>query len=358
MRCGALAPLLLAAAAALACGKKGPPLPPEPRGPLPPGRVEARQLGASVVVSVTVPGPRGDRPSQRPARAELLRLEYLPGLIAPRDPEAFRLRATVVAVEDSGALEPGWRAALADTTVSKLPGGGAGWTLRYAVRVRDAGGRSSPLVAAPDIVPVTPLLVPRNLSASATAEGIRLAWEPPSPSAALHYNVYRAAAGRPFEERPLNAEPIASAEFLDATVTVSSSYRYVVRSTEGTGPPFRESESCPEVTIVAEDRFPPAAPTGLVAVQEGSAVRLFWNPNPERDLAGYRLHRRTGDGAWGEVAAGLIRETTYLDRDVHAGDRVAYRVTAVDTAAPPNESEPSDTIVVDVAGEPAMEEAP
>ena len=41
----------------LACGKKGPPLPPEPRGPLPPTGVTARQVGEQVEVRFDVPPP-------------------------------------------------------------------------------------------------------------------------------------------------------------------------------------------------------------------------------------------------------------------------------------------------------------
>ena len=45
--------LLLAAG----CGKKGAPMPPEPKGPLPPGQVNARQVGGRIEVSFSVPEP-------------------------------------------------------------------------------------------------------------------------------------------------------------------------------------------------------------------------------------------------------------------------------------------------------------
>ncbi len=351
------AALLLLACAAAACGKKGPARPPAPRGPLPPGGVEARQIGDRVLVRFTVPQPRGERPSQRPARAELIRVDNPPGLAVPADPEAFRLRGKVVALEQGEALEPGSRAQLEDPTVAQLPGGGAGWTVRYAVRVRDVRGRPSPLVAAADLELVAPLAAPDRLAATATAEGIRLSWRPPSEAGKSQYNVYRASAGESFGERPLNVEPLASTEFLDQAVTLGSTYRYAVRTVQGAGPPFRESDSSSVVTVVAADRFPPAPPTGLVAAQEGAAVRVFWNPSPERDVAGYNVYRRLPDGGWARLA-GPVRETTYLDRDPPAGSLIAYRVTAVDAASPPNESEPSAPTEVVVAREPTREVRP
>lgn len=351
--------LLLLACATTACGKKGPAQPPAPRGPLPPADVDARQVGDRVRVRFTVPQPRGERPSQRPVRAELIRVDNAPGFAVPADPEAFRLRGKIVALEEGEALEPGRRAEFEDRTVAELPGGGVGWTVRYAVRVRDVRGRPSPLVAAADLELVAPLAPPEGLAATATAEGIRLSWRPPSGTGKqkLQYNVYRAPAGQSFGERPLNVGPLASTEFLDQAVTVGSTYRYAVRTVQGAGPPFRESDSSSAVTVVAADRFPPAPPTGLVAVEEGAAVRVLWNPSPERDVASYNVYRRLAGEAWAKLA-GPVRETTYLDPDPPAGIPIAYRVTAVDAASPPNESEPSAPAEVMLAGEPAAQEAP
>ena len=83
-----LALLLLATA----CGKKGSPLPPLPRGPFPPENVAARQIGDRVLVGFDVPVARGDKPAQQPVRAELVRVEYSPGLEPPVDADAFRRR--------------------------------------------------------------------------------------------------------------------------------------------------------------------------------------------------------------------------------------------------------------------------
>ena len=349
-------PLLLAvttvllAFACAGCGKRGPLKAPEPRGPTAPREVAARQIGDAVEISFVVPAPRGEKPSQQPAVAEVVRVAFGPGLRPPQDPDAFRRLGVEVAKLESDRLAAGSRVNVEDPSLKDLSGGGVDWTLRYAVRVRDRRDRPSPLVAAPELIPIAPLPAPTSLRAEATADGIRLKWEPPKAEGTTKYDLYRAEAGQPFGERPLHREPLTSSEYLDADIAAGKAYRYVVRTAVAGGPPFRESVSSPPAEVLAEDRFPPAAPTGLIAVQEGKAIRLFWNPNQERDLAGYRAHRRTDPEDWLRIGPELGVEPLLLDADVRPGMRVFYKVTAVDRAG--NESAASETVEADVAAEP------
>ncbi len=345
---------VLATVVLAGCGKPGPPQPPEPRGPFPASGVTARQLGSTVVVAFEVPRPRGSRPAQQPARAELVRVEYAPGIQTTTDTDVFRRRGRTVAVVEAVPLVPGQRVRVADAS---LDGAGEpaldGWTLRYGVRVLDARGRPSPLVVARDLVPVDPPPPPAGLRGEATADGIRLTWTPVAGVAAPRYNVYRWAPDRPVPEQPLNATPLAAAEFLDPGVETGSRYAYEVRTTLTAELPYRESAPSATAEVLAEDRFAPAAPTGLVAVQEGPAVRLFWDPNGERDLDGYRVYRSRPSGAWERVGPETVQQALFLDGDVRAGDAFRYRVTAVDRATPPNESEPSPAVELDIVADPA-----
>lgn len=342
--------LLAGTALAAGCGKIGDPRPPEPRGPLPPGKVEARQRGEEAVVAFTVPDPRGARESQQPVVAELLRVSWAPSVQAPRDPDAFRARGTIVNRVEGDPLSSGRRVFLSDPTIGELPARGVDWTLRYAVRVRDRRGRPSPLVAAVDLKPSgatgAPPPAPR---AEPTADGVRLTWPSDDPEA--RFNVYRAVGEGDLPERPLNDQPVVGAEYVDRSVAMGETYRYEIRRVLADGFPYRESASSAPARVVAEDRFPPAAPQGLVAVQEGEAVRLFWNPNEERDVAGYRVYRDRG-GSWEPVGSVVLREAMYLDRDVAPGETLEYRVTAIDRASPPNEGPPSTSVRIVLQAEP------
>jgi hypothetical protein len=325
----------LLAVLALSCGEKGPPLPPEPRGPLPPGQVGARQVGGQARVGFVVPVARGEKEAQQPVRAEVIRVSYPPGVEATADPDAFRRRGEIVTTYERDPLESGEPLTLSDATLRELPGGGTGYTIRYGVRVRDRRGRPSPLVVAADLGLVAPAPPPAALRGEPTADGIRLVWNAPAAEGEFRYNVYRPA------EKP--------------------SALYMVRVALAEGRPHRESEDSETIAVVAEDRFAPTAPHGLVAVQEGTAVRLFWDPNPERDLRGYRVFRRRiaqeRETAWERIGPDPVERPLYLDAEVELGQRLAYRVVAVDRATPPNESRPSEVVEIELFGEPTTGEA-
>ena len=342
----------LALAALAACGKTGPLRPPAPRGPLPPEAVEARQLGASVEVAFTLPSPRGNSKSQALGQAEVLRVAYPRGVTPPTDPEVFRVSGEVVAQVDPGAAGQERRLAVPDTGLGSLAGGGIGWTLRYGVRVKDVKGRSSALVLARDLETVDPKPAPASVRAEATADGIRLGWSAPPDVEGAKYNVYRGPSPGLLGEKPLNLQPVESTDYLDTTATVGERYRYVVRTVAGEGTPYRESASAGSVEVDASDRFAPAPPGGLVAVQEGKAVRLLWNPGAEPDLEGYKLYRKRGDGDWAALGAEVLTQPSYLDADVLPGDALAYRVTAIDRAVTANESAPSAEVTILVGSEP------
>jgi len=293
---------LVATAVLASCGKTGPLRPPVPHGPLPPGQVAARQIGAGAEVAFTVPKPRGSAPSQEMAKAEILRVSYPPGVVPSVDPEAFRVRGEVVVEVPAEALTPGRRLVIADTSLHSLGDGGIGWTLRYGVRV---------------------LVLYRGLEDDVLAE------------------------------QPLNVKPLAAGEYLDTTTESGKRYRYVVRTVLADGVPYREGPSSGQVVVDASDVFPPAAPKGLVAVQEGSAIRLLWDPSTERDLDGYRVYRKVGDGEWTRIGPDPLRQPTYLDHDVTPGSALAYRVTAIDRATPPNEGAPSTEESIRLAAEPS-----
>jgi hypothetical protein len=86
-------------------------------------------------------------------------------------------------------------------------------------------------------------------------------------------------------------------------------------------------------------------------VQEGSAVRLFWNPNEERDLGGYRIERSEQGQDWTRL--GVAESATFLDREIGAAQQLNYRVLAFDRSEPPNVSGPSAETPIKIAREAA-----
>jgi fibronectin type 3 domain-containing protein len=83
------------------------------------------------------------------------------------------------------------------------------------------------------------------------------------------------------------------------------------------------------VAVVPEDRFAPAAPSGLTALAGTDSVELVWEPNREPDFRTYRVYRSVDDSEWKSVADGLTAPA-FSDRDVMPGKRYRYTVTGVD----------------------------
>jgi hypothetical protein len=308
-----------------------------------------RQTGQQIQIAFTRPLPRGSRPSQVPAIAELLRVAYGAGQAANLDAAAFARRSEVVARLSISAEEEGARLNLVD---SEWPGGGVnpeGWTLRYGIRVRDVRGRPSPLVLANDLLVVPELGVPGGLAARATADGISLNWQPPAAGTGSLYHVYRKTREECcWPESPIHVGVLESAEYLDRGVSTGEVYRYTVRTAHDAEMPMRESKSSESIEVLARDLFPPARPEGLVAVQEGRGVRLFWDPSEARDLAGYRLFRRIDETEWQTVGEELLSRALFLDSTIEVGQTVEYRVSAVDRAEPPNESPFSESVKLEI----------
>jgi hypothetical protein len=131
-------------------------------------------------------------------------------------------------------------------------------------------------------------------------------------------------------------EPVAfvtQAPFVDAGVAAGRRLVYTVRAAPAIDRPLVLGPAADEVLADTRDVFPPDAPGGLLVLAEEGGNRIVWNPALARDLAGYRVYARDGEGAWRRLADGLA-DPSYYDAAAPRGRR--YGVTAVDAAG--NES--------------------
>jgi hypothetical protein len=91
---------------------------------------------------------------------------------------------------------------------------------------------------------------------------------------------------------------------------------------------------------------PPFPPDGVFSVTGDGVVTIFWNPNQEPDLAGYRVYRGLQEFGQYDFLAEVSASTTfYDDTDVVNGDTWFYAVTAFDAAG--HDSELSRETVFD-----------
>jgi fibronectin type 3 domain-containing protein len=111
-----------------------------------------------------------------------------------------------------------------------------------------------------------------------------------------------------------------------------------------------ESAAAATREVDYRDRFPPPAPPDLVALGEGSQVRLIWQESLAADRAGYRVYRRYGDGDFEPLLGGeLVTSGEHVDTGLAPGSYV-YRVTAVDESGNEGEASPEVEVELEAAG--------
>jgi fibronectin type 3 domain-containing protein len=152
------------------------------------------------------------------------------------------------------------------------------------------------------------------------------------------YNVYRGTASGNYGTTPINGTTlIESSYYSDTSVTQGTTYYYIVKAVDSSnneGPASAQKS----VTPVADD-LAPKAPTLSITEKETELV-LYWTPNYEADLKGYKVLRKTATTTYSAIATNLTDEW-YIDNTALAGETYYYVVKAVDlgnhVSAPSNQ---------------------
>jgi fibronectin type 3 domain-containing protein len=95
-----------------------------------------------------------------------------------------------------------------------------------------------------------------------------------------------------------------------------------------------EGDDTPEVKVFAHDIFPPAVPSGLLAVFSGPGhqpfIDLVWTPVTDADLAGYNVYRHEKGTSPLKINSEPVKTPSFRDTNVDSGKTYFYSVTAVD----------------------------
>jgi hypothetical protein len=148
------------------------------------------------------------------------------------------------------------------------------------------------------------------------------------------------------QEIRLTTQPVTEARFVDNRMEWGVERCYAVRVTRTFDGLTVESDASPPRCVTPIDKFPPKPPTGLQAIASEGAISLIWEPNTEKDLAGYVVLRAiVPSGTMSPVTPMAIQATTLRD-PVQPGVRYVYAVQAVDkagnTSAPSSRSEETE----------------
>lgn len=161
---------------------------------------------------------------------------------------------------------------------------------------------------------------------------------------AITYNVYDVS--NPDVAEKLTKTPLTELTYLDSRIEWGQKRCYTVRTAETLGAFSIESEAPPAVCKTLVDTFPPSAPKGAAGIASEGAINLIWEPNPEKDLAGYIVLRAMAPSEdLQPVTAAPIQETSFKD-NVQSGVQYTYVVKAVDRAG---NASPASARIVETA---------
>ncbi len=334
----------LVLAGAVACGKQGDPLPPLRHNPAAAQDLTVLQQGNEWILRAAYP------------KTTVAGLS-LPGLDAlevwsfarplaegaqplPPDPREFEASVQLVRTLRGAELES---AVVGDQLQVRLPvpeaaSGRQATTLAIkTIGADDAPSAFSNLVTTVAASPPPP---PEGLATTPRADGIEVSWTATTPPP-LAYRVYRRLAQARGYGDALHQLSATEVRYLDNGARFGERYVYTVAAVASETPLVLSALSA-ESEVSYEDRFAPAPPAGLVALPEGTQVRLRWNAATAEDTASYVVFRQDPGGEFHQVNAGPVTELEYLDTGLVPGNTYRYRVAAVDRSG--NQGEPGDAV--------------
>ena len=214
--------------------------------------------------------------------------------------------------------------------------------LRYAVRYVNASGQRAAFSNFFMLEPAARVAsAPASLSTGVSQDAITLSWSAPTqnvdgttPPNIAGYNIYRS----PLANQPgtlLNKTAITTTTFEDEAFEFGKEYFYFVRAVSvGTGGEPVESLESPIANVRPVDTFAPSAPASVTIAATPTTISLFFPPNPETDVAGYRIFRSTDPNRplseWNQLTRELLKANTFVDDKVESGRTYHYYVTATD----------------------------
>jgi hypothetical protein len=313
--------------------------PPAPSETAPPSQTQSpgEPLAPSETPAASETPPASETaPSAGQAAAPLEPAEGLAAPPAPPPPPPFQSEAVGVAQVDSAILgEPKFHEEPVDPSW-------IGKRVEYALVYVNRKGRESAPSEVVRIDPAPALAPPEALKAEAGDGFVALSWSPPPEApASLAFTVHRRLQETPrYPEAPLTPEPLSAASFEDRTAVFGATSCYVVAAVPESSGSISSLPS-EEVCLTPEDRFPPPAPSGLVAVPSSGAILLSWREVDAPDRKGYRVYRgASADGPFELLAE--VADSSYTDGTAASGGTYYYAVTAIDDAPGVNESPRSE----------------
>ena len=230
-----------------------------------------------------------------------------------------------------------------------------GTTYYYVARAFDGtseSGDSNEASATPvdNLPPAAPTVLTAVDSPGDEGGAIDLSWTPSAAGDVIEQRIYRGTMGGAYPVLVTTFFDNVANSHTDTGLTDGTTYYYVARAFDGTS----ESGNSNEASATAVDNLPPAAPTGLTAVDspgdEGGAIDLSWSPSASGDVTEQRIYRGTTmGGTYPTLVATFFENVTGSHTDTSLTDGVAYYyvVRAFDGTSGSGDSNETSATAVD-----------
>jgi hypothetical protein len=321
------------------CGSPGAPVAPSLRLPAQVEDLAAARTGNSVQLTWTMPTRTTDRILlKHPVPASICRA------VASGPCSAI---ATV-------NVEPGKPASYGDKLPADLTQGSLrllAYQINLLNHARKSAGPSNAAYTAAGDAPATIT----GFTLQSRRDGVLLSWHPATgPESPIVFRIERVlesqaapAAKSPLAPAPPPAKQSLAVEehggkdpgnALDTDAQLQQRYQYRVQRVAAltlSGHAVEvQGEPSEPVEISTTDIFPPAVPSGLVAVADvgAGAVDLSWSPQSDQDLAGYYVYRRDlGSSVSAQrISAAIVSSPAFHDAGAQPGHGYAYSISAID----------------------------
>ncbi len=332
--------LLIAGCLSLAgCGTPGAPQPPSLNLAKPVEDLKAMRTGNQVLLIWTPPRVTTDGAGFRhPGATKICRVQEQPHM---DQCVAIGSISTVLNMKTASATEP-------------VEGNGPQAYSTFAIEVENDRGRAAGLSNQVE-VPAMAVSQIADVHSDLTADAVVVSGEVTPENTVVKQTLELRRRQKGSAQETIAAqipapESAQRVQLRDETFDWEKTYEYrLIVSADAllpNGPEVRfDGAVSAPLEVVAHDVFPPAVPSGVQAVYSGAtqppAIDLTWNPDTDRDLAGYFVYRRAAAGASAAVKLNdkLLPAPAFSDSHITAGATYFYSVSAVDVRG--NESQRS-----------------
>lgn len=168
-----------------------------------------------------------------------------------------------------------------------------------------------------------PRKIPDIVSSKGNVKSIEIKWTPSQIPDLKHYIISKQRIDSSESDKEIKV-PADSTEYIDENLPDGARYHYRVRAVDADG-----LESLPSFVTSGTTKNIPSTPKNLNISIADEKIVVRWDKNQEPDTVKYEVHKITGFiGMMRKL--GVVDTNSFVDRDFKEGDKLSYRIIAVD----------------------------